>query len=217
MEIHIHHLTKIIRGVTVLDDVSLSLYGGKVYGLQGKNGSGKTMLMRCLCGLILPSSGTISIDGAIIGKDISFPPSVGALIENPSFLEGYTGLQNLSMLASIRGVTDEMQIRDTIASVGLDAGDKRKYRKYSLGMKQRLGIACALMESPKLIILDEPLNALDETGIELVKKAIIARRDQGALIVVSCHDTAELEFLSDEMVYIEQGRVQTDKKPEGLL
>ena len=213
MNIKINHLSKVIKGVTVLDDINLELTSGKIYGLRGKNGSGKTMLMRLLCGLILPSKGSIEIDGEVMGKDISFPRSVGALIENPSFLMEYSGFENLRILASIKGEIDDQQISDTLSAVGLDPNDKRHYRKYSLGMKQRLGIACAVMESPELIILDEPINALDEKGVELVKHIMLTLRDKSALIVVACHDAEELEYLSDEVFNLAEGKLQYGKAP----
>lgn len=144
--IEIKNLNKKIKGAEVLKDINLHLEGGKVYGLKGKNSSGKTMLMRAVCGLILPTGGSITINGEQLGKQISFPRSVGILIENPSFIPGYTGLKNLSVLAAIQKRVGEDEIRETLEKIGLDPDDKRTYRKYSLGMKQRLGIAAAVME-----------------------------------------------------------------------
>lgn len=207
MFIEITSLTKIIHKTAVLNSISLRLESGKIYGLRGKNGSGKTMLMRAICGLIEPTKGTVNINGDILGKDISFPKSVGALIENPSFLSGYTGLKNLQILASIQNRITEEQIEDTLKAVGLDPGDTRKYRKYSLGMKQRLGIAAAIMEKPDLIILDEPINALDEKGVELAQRILHDEKQRGALIIVACHDREELDALSDEIYTIDDGRI----------
>ena len=167
--IEIKNLNKKIKGAEVLKDINLHLEGGKVYGLKGKNGSGKTMLMRAVCGLILPTGGSIAINGEQLGKQISFPRSVGILIENPSFIPGYTGLKNLSVLAAIQKRVGEDEIRETLEKIGLDPDDKRTYRKYSLGMKQRLGIAAAVMENPDIVILDEPINALDESGAKQVR------------------------------------------------
>lgn len=138
------------------------LNDGMIYGIQGENGSGKTMLMRGICGLIKGSEGCITIDGKVIGKDISFPEDIGVLIENPSFIPKYTGYKNLKLVADIQGKVDKEEIIKTLQKVGLKSDDKRTYKKYSLGMKQRLGIACAIMGTPKLIILDEPFNGLDE-------------------------------------------------------
>ena len=155
MKIEIRDLNKKIGKNQILDNISVTLISGKVYGLSGTNGSGKTMLMRALCGLIRPSSGEIRIDNQILGKDISFPPSVGALIEAPSFIPKYTGFKNLKILAAIKNKINNQDIRNTLIQVGLDPDDRRAYRKYSLGMKQRLGIACAVMENPNLILLDK--------------------------------------------------------------
>ena len=151
MYIEMKSLSKTIKGAKVLDGISLKLEGGRVYGLKGKNGSGKTMLMRAMCGLIKPSSGSVLIDGRELGKEISFPPSIGVLIENPAFLTKYTGFKNLKILAGIQNKIDDEKIRQTLQAVGLDPDDKRTYRKYSLGMKQRLGIACAHKKTGRMV------------------------------------------------------------------
>ena len=207
MYIRLKNVTKKIKQDILLDHISLEFRGGKVYGLQGKNGSGKTMLMRAVCGLITLSDGEIDIDGEILHKDISFPRSIGALLENPSFLNGYTGLENLKLLADIQGGIEEKEIRDCLAKVGLDADDKRVYRKYSLGMKQKLGIAAAVMGSPDIVILDEPINAIDEAGVEKVREIFRGLKERGSVIIVACHDREELELLSDEIIKISKGRI----------
>lgn len=207
MYIRLKNVTKKIKQDILLDHISLEFRGGKVYGLQGKNGSGKTMLMRAVCGLITLSDGEIDIDGEILHKDISFPRNIGALLENPSFLNGYTGLENLKLLADIRGRIEEKELRDCLAKVGLDADDKRVYRKYSLGMKQKLGIAAAVMGSPDIVILDEPINAIDEAGVEKVRGILRGLKERGSVIIVACHDREELELLSDEIIKISKGRI----------
>lgn len=207
MYIRLKNVTKKIKQDILLDHISLEFRGGKVYGLQGKNGSGKTMLMRAVCGLITLSDGVIDIDGEILHKDISFPRSIGALLENPSFLNGYTGLENLKLLADIQGGIEEKELRDCLAKVGLDADDKRVYRKYSLGMKQKLGIAAAVMGSPDIVILDEPINAIDEAGVEKVREILRGLKERGSVIIVACHDREELELLSDEIIKISKGRI----------
>lgn len=207
-ELVIRNLSKVIHGATVLNNISLEMESGKVYGLRGKNGSGKTMLMRAICGLIVPSEGEIVINGEQLGKDISFPRSVGALIENPAFIPTYTGFRNLQILASIQGKINEEQIRYTLQEVGLDPEDKRKYKKYSLGMKQRLGIAAAIMERPRLVVLDEPLNALDEKGVEMMHGILRGLKEAGSLILIACHDREELDILADEIFIMEDGRVK---------
>lgn len=213
MKIEVENYTKIIKGVTILDNVTITFESGKCYGLKGKNGSGKTMLMRAVCGLIHPTKGHVSINGEILGKDISFPRSIGILIENPAFISNYTGLKNLELLASIKNEIGTEEIRKTIESVGLEPDDKRKYRKYSLGMKQKLGIAAAFMEKPDIIILDEPINAIDESGVGKVKELIAEAKERGAVIITACHDAEELEELSDEIICISEGRIsENDKK-----
>lgn len=207
MKININNLSKAIRGVTVLDNITLEFDGGKIYGLSGKNGSGKTMLMRAICGLIKPGKGEVLIDNKILGKDFSFPKSIGVLIENPAFIEKYTGFKNLKILASIQNKIDDNQIKAVLSSVGLDPNDKRTYKKYSLGMKQRLGIACAVMENPDIILLDEPINALDESGVKLIKKLLLNIKNKDRIIIVSCHDKDELEFLSDEIFVLSEGKL----------
>ena len=200
-------LVKDIKGHRVIDGISLELSSGKIVGFKGINGSGKTMLMRLISGLISITEGSITIDGKELGKDITFPPSLGILIENPAFLDSYTGFQNLKMLAAIKGEISDEKIAETIALVGLDPTDKKKYRKYSLGMKQRLGIAAAVMESPEIIILDEPTNALDSSGVDMLKAILQKEKERGALIVISCHDLAVLKELSDEIFVLETGKV----------
>lgn len=208
--IEINNLSKQIKGVTVLDRVTMQLQPGTIYGLRGKNGSGKTMLMRCICGLIFPTSGEIRINGKALGKDISFPDSIGVLLESPAFLGEYTGFRNLKNLARLQGGIFDSEIAECIASVGLAPDDKRKYKKYSLGMKQRLGIACALMGKPDIIILDEPMNALDEKGAEQVRQLLLGEKERGALVILACHDREDFEFLTDEVFVVEEGRVRKE-------
>jgi ABC-2 type transport system ATP-binding protein len=207
MIIKLENVTKRIKGVTVLDHISFTFEGGKVYGLQGKNGSGKTMLMRAICGLLTLSEGEISMDGKILHKDMSFPKDTGALLENPSFLNSYTGLENLKLLADLQGGIKREELKECLKKVGLDPEDRRIYRKYSLGMKQKLGIAAAIMGNPKLVILDEPINALDESGVENVRKILAELKQTGAIILVACHDREELELLSDEIIKIAEGKI----------
>ena len=205
MNIKIANVTKEVNGSIVLNDVNMELESGAVYGLLGKNGSGKTMLMRAICGLIRPTSGAIKINGKVIGKDLSFPQSVGMILETPVFLPDKTGYENLRLLASIRGEIGPHEIRATLERVGLDAEDLRKVKKYSLGMRQRLGIACAIMEQPELLLLDEPFNGLDEGGCQTVQEIIREQRGKGGLILLACHDRSELETLSDHIYRVVEG------------
>ena len=198
---------KSFKSAEVLKNINLTLESGKVIGLKGKNGSGKTMLMRAISGLILPTSGKVYINDKELGRHISFPPSIGILIENPSFISNYTGFKNLKILASIQNRISDDEIRDAIRKVGLDPDDKRTFKKYSLGMKQRLGIAAAIMERPDIVILDEPINALDEAGAGLIKGLLDELKANGSLIMIACHDTEELNYLSDEIYEIYDGEI----------
>lgn len=206
-EIVVNEVSKSIYGVPIINSVSMKLVSGNVYGFQGINGSGKTMLMRLICGLIYPTKGEIIIDGKRLGKEITFPQSVGLLLENPAFLDSYTGYENLEMLASIKNIITREEIHEAITSVGLDPLDKRKYKKFSLGMKQRLGIAAAIMEKPDILILDEPTNSLDSSGVSLVKTIIAKERERGAIIILACHDLPVLQDVSDEIFLLEQGKI----------
>ena len=212
MQLECRNVEKTIHGIKVLDQISLTLESGKVYGLWGKNGCGKTMLMRIMCNLIYPTKGTVFVNGKPLRRNEGYPVSVGALIENPAFLDGYTGFQNLSILADIRKRAGEKEIRSALQKVGLDPYDKRKYRKYSLGMKQRLGIACAVMEEPEFIVLDEPINSLDEAGVELVREILKENARKGALIVIACHDREEMLLLADEVFFMVDGRISGHKE-----
>lgn len=198
---------KSFKSAEVLKNINLTLESGKVIGLKGKNGSGKTMLMRAISGLILPTLGKVYINDKELGRHISFPPSIGILIENPSFISNYTGFKNLKILASIQNRISDDEIRDAIRKVGLDPDDKRTFKKYSLGMKQRLGIAAAIMERPDIVILDEPINALDEAGAGLIKGLLDELKANGSLIIIACHDTEELNYLSDEIYEIYDGEI----------
>lgn len=208
--IEVINYTKTIKNSCVLNKVSVNFDYGTVYGLKGTNGAGKTMLMRAICGLITPTSGSVVIDGKILGKQISFPPSVGLLIERPSFIDSLTGIKNLKLISSISNIASDSDICEALTSVGLDPSDKRKYRKYSLGMKQRLGIAAAIMEKPKILILDEPLNALDSDGVDRVVNIVRRFKEHGSAVILTCHDEYELNRMSDVIINIKQGCIVND-------
>ena len=207
MILELRNVTKTIKGVTVIDNISLTMQGGKVYGFQGKNGSGKTMLMRLICGLIKPTIGQVIINSEILGNDISFPRSVGVLIENPAFLPEYTALKNLRLLSDLKEYLSDSELKRVLSDVGLDPEDKMKYRSFSLGMKQKLGIAAAVMGEPELVILDEPINAVDDAGVENIRRILDNLRKKGSLVIVACHDREELELISDEIIKIDAGRI----------
>lgn len=208
MILEINNYYKKIKKDIILEDINIVMESGKIYGLQGKNGSGKTMIMRAVCGLIHATKGSVKIDNKIIGKDISFPPSVGAIIENPGFVDNFSGLLNLISLATIKKSVSEDEIKSEMRRIGLDPDEKKSYKKYSLGMKQKLGIVSAYMEKPDLIILDEPTNALDESSIEVLREILDQEKKRGALIIISCHDSEELRKLTDEIFVIEHGKIK---------
>ena len=191
----------------VLNEISLSMEKGKIYGLQGRNGCGKSMLMRVICGLVLPTSGRVLIDGNELGKELSFPESIGVFIEKPGFLESGSGFRNLSILASIKNQIGSAQIEETLKRVGLEEVMHKKYKKYSLGMKQKLGIAAAIMEHPDIVILDEPANALDEKSECRLWQIVKEEKERGALVIISCHTKEVLEEISDEIFKMDQGRI----------
>lgn len=207
MYISVTHAEKILGKTRVLRDISLSMESGYIYGFQGENGSGKTMLMRMIVGLIHPTRGRVYIDGEELGKKRTFPGNTGMLLENPAFLAPYSGLRNLELLAEISGMTDTDMLKMTMRRVGLNPDNQKKYRKYSLGMKQKLGIAAAIMGQPELLILDEPFNALDRNSAAKVKEIICEERDRGALIIMACHDKSTLEELCDRIIVLENGQI----------
>ena len=208
MNISIEHVTKKIKNATVLKDICLEMKGGTVYGLQGKNGSGKTMLMRAISGLIRPTSGRIVINGEQLHKNISIPRSIGLLLENPSLLPEYDASQNLKLLAKMQGGVPEEEIRQLIRDVGLEDAGHKKVEKYSLGMKQRLGIAAAILGSPDIILLDEPINAIDGEGAEEIRSLILSLKNEKRIIIVACHDKEEMNLLADEIVHLRDGRIE---------
>nr|WP_305137014.1 ABC transporter ATP-binding protein [uncultured Schaedlerella sp.] len=207
MYLEVEEINKKIGVDDVLCEISLSMEKGKIYGLQGKNGCGKSMLMRVICGLILPTSGRIMIDGEELGKELSFPESIGVFIEKPGFLDAYSGFQNLSMLASIKKKIGGREIKQTLKRVGLEDVMHKKYKKYSLGMKQKLGIAAVIMEQPDIVILDEPANALDEKSEQRLWQIVKEEKERGALVIISCHTSEVLEEISDEIFKMDQGQI----------
>lgn len=221
MFVRIENATKVIKGATILDNITIGFEEGKIYGIRGKNGSGKTMLLRLIAGLIIPTSGGVYIGEAKLGKDISFPPSIGVLIENPSFISNYTGFSNLKALASIQHRISDDEINNSIRCVGLDPQDRRPFRKYSLGMKQRLGIACAVMEKPDIVLLDEPYNALDDDAIALTTNIILEQRKRGALVILASHEWEAIRDIVDCAIEMKNGRIagnqpaQTDSLSQG--
>lgn len=212
--LQLEHISKTIRKAQILQDISLRMESGKIYGFQGYNGSGKTMLMRAISGLIRIDEGQILENGRRLGQDMTFLERTGILLEGPAFLGAYTGYQNLKYLADIQKRIGAMEVREALIRVGLDPDDKRKYRKYSLGMKQRLGIAAAIMESNDILLIDEPFNALDVHGVEKVKQILWEEKERGALLILACHERQLLEQFSDEIFVIEKGCIVDHLFPE---
>jgi len=205
--IKIENATKVIKDRAVLDGISLELPRGGVYGFMGINGSGKTMLFRAVAGLIHLSSGSVSVFGRRIGKDCDFPPNLGLSLDSTGFWEDQSALWNLVYLASIRGEAGEPAARDALRRVGLDSDDTRKVSAFSMGMRQRLSIAQAVMERPELLILDEPTNALDVDGIGMVARLIHEERARGCTVLVSCHNEPQVETLFDGTYHLYEGRL----------
>ena len=205
--IKIEHLTKKFGDAVVLDDISMELVPGKIYGLVGRNGSGKTMLMKHILGFVHPTSGKILVDGKEIGKDIDMPQNVGAIIENPGFLPEYSGFKNLKFLAMIRGKIGNEEIKEAIRLVGLDPESKKHVGKYSLGMRQRLGLAQALMENPDILLLDEPLSGLDNDGVQEMHELLMKQKEQGRLLVIASHSKEDIAVLCDEVFRFDKGRM----------
>lgn len=205
--IEIKNLSKIIQGVRILNDININFKEGNIYGIIGTNGSGKSMLFKAICGLINSTDGEIKVFDEVI-KDGKFPRETGVIIETPGFLQHYSGFRNLKILASINNKISDEDIKDTISLVGLNPDDKRPVKKYSLGMKQRLGIAQAIMEKPKLLVLDEPMNALDSSGIDLVRKILLRLKAESVTIVLTSHNNEDIDALCDYIYKMDCGTLK---------
>lgn len=205
--IQLQNVTKRIKENTVLDNVSYTFKSGFVYGLYGQNGSGKTMLLRAISGLINLDSGSIFIDGEKLHDKIEFPPETGIVIENMELLPECSVKRNLQMLAKIKNIADEKDIIFSLERVGLDPDSDKKVKKFSLGMKQRLNIAQAIFENQKIILLDEPTNALDEEAVQLIYKIIREEKSRGATIIVATHHKEDLKEVCDVILKIAEGKI----------
>ena len=203
--IQINELDLTLQKNEILKKVSVHFERGKIHGLIGRNGSGKTMLMKCICGFVKPTSGNVSVNGKIIGKDCDFPESVGLIIETPGFIPYYSGFRNLKLLADLHGKISKSDISKTMEQVGLDPNLKRHVRKYSLGMRQRLGLAQAIMEDPDLLILDEPMNGLDKDGVKDMRKYLLDLKAKGKTILIASHSAEDIEVLCDTVCEMDKG------------
>lgn len=204
----IDKLTKSFKGKTVLEDVNMQLQEGRIYGIVGDNGSGKTVLLKLICGFMKPDSGTVTVNGKVIGKDADFPENTGIIIEAPGFLPNYSGMKNLEYLASIRGKIGKEQIESAMKTVGLDPSSKLRVGKYSLGMKQRLGIAQAIMEDQQLLILDEPMNALDKDAVEEMRKLFLRFKASGKTMLIVSHNEGDISTLCDEVYEFDGAKIK---------
>ncbi|MBF1134495.1 MAG: ABC transporter ATP-binding protein [[Eubacterium] brachy] len=206
-KIQVKNLSKEIKGKYILNNINLSFERGKIYGLYGRNGSGKTMLLRALAGLLIPTEGEIDMDGKILHKDMDFPENVGIIIENTSLLPQFDGFTNLKQLGKIRNVATDEDIDNALDTVGLK-GETKKVKAYSLGMRQRLSIAQAIFEKPELLLLDEPTNALDENYINKVREILLKEKDRGAIVIIASHNKDDLRILADEIISMSDGKAK---------
>lgn len=204
-KIELIHVTKKFGQELVLKEVNLTLEQGRVYGIVGNNGSGKTVLMKCICGFLIPTTGLIQVFGSSIGQDVDFPESLGVIIETPGFLTNLTGRKNLEILAGMRRKIGPAEIQQVLEKVGLDPALKKPVANYSLGMRQRLGIAQAIMEDPKLLILDEPFNGLDKHGVGEIRKLLLELKEEGKTILLASHNEEDIRILCDEVYEMDGG------------
>lgn len=203
--IEVKNVTKKWGSNTVLKSVDLETERSEIIGIIGHNGSGKTVLMKCICGFITPDSGEITVSGKRIGKDIDIPKNIGLIIESPGFLPNFSGFGNLWQLAKIRGKIGKEDVRRVIKKVGLDPDEKKHVGKYSLGMKQRLGIAQAIMENPDILILDEPMNGLDKNGVEDMRELLLQLKVDGKAMIIASHNSVDIDVLCDKVFEINKG------------
>ena len=195
----------------ILKDINVSFEQGKIHGLIGRNGSGKTMLMKCICGFIKPTSGEITVDGKRVGKDVDFPKNMGIIIETPGFIPYYSGYKNLKLLAGLNNRIGKKEIMQSMEQVGLDPKLKRHVRKYSLGMRQRLGLAQAIMENPDLLILDEPFNGLDKDGVKDMREYLLSYKEQGKTILICSHSAEGISVLCETVHEMDKGVIERIK------
>ncbi len=203
--IDVKNISLILQKNDILKNVSVHFERGKIHGIIGRNGSGKTMLMKCICGFVKPNSGEILVGGKRIGKDCDFPDNTGIIIETPGFIPYYSGYKNLKLLADLRGKISSDEIKNAMQKVGLDPNLKRRVGKYSLGMRQRLGLAQAIMENPELLILDEPMNGLDKDGVRDMRQYLLNLKEQGKTILIASHSAEDIDLLCDTVCEMDKG------------
>lgn len=205
MEVRVENVNLIIKKHEILKDISINFEKGRIYGLVGRNGSGKTMLMKCICGFVSVTSGEIWVRNELIGKNMDFPKNMGIIIETPGFIPYYSGMRNLKMLASLNQKIRKEKIAETMELVGLDYAMRRHVGKYSLGMRQRLGIAQAIMENPDILILDEPMNGLDKDGVSDMRALFLNLKKQGKTMIIASHNAEDIDVLCDHVWEMDKG------------
>ena len=205
--IEVKNAVKKYKETIALNDVSINFEKNKITGIIGRNGSGKTVLLRSICGLTKLTSGNIKVDGKVIGKDIEIPKNLGVIIETPGFINEFSGIKNLKILYSLNHKVDKNKLEDVIYQVGLNPKEKKRVSKYSLGMKQRLGIAQAIMEDPNILILDEPTNALDRHGVDEFRHLLLKLKNAGKTIIIASHNSADIELLCDVVYELDGGKI----------
>lgn len=203
--IEVQNVVKRFRDQVVLKNVSISFEKGKIHGIVGRNGSGKTVLFKCICGLMHPEEGVIFVNGKRVGRDVDMPEDIGAIIEAPGFLPNYSGYKNLRFLANIRRKIGKEEILNVLKTVGLDPESRKHVGKYSLGMRQRLGIAQAIMEDPEILILDEPMNGLDNAGVQDIRALLLELKAQGKTILLASHNHEDIAALCDTVHEMDGG------------
>ena len=212
--ISVKNVTKAFKNVLALKNVSFEFEKGKIHGIVGRNGSGKTVLFKCICGLMYPDQGEIIVDGKRIGKDVDMPKNIGSIIEAPGFLLNYSGYKNLSFLANINRKITKDDILAAMEAVGLGQVGKKYVGKYSLGMRQRLGIAQAIMEHPQILILDEPMNGLDNKGVEDIRQLLLQLREEGKTILLASHNMDDISVLCDTVHTMDHGTIVPNNRGE---
>lgn len=205
--VEVTNVSKKYKDRNLVENVSFEVKKGEILGIVGLNGSGKTVLLKCMCGLMEYSSGTIKVNDKIIGKQCEYPSNMGVIIETPGFLPYYSGIKNLEYLASLRKKISKQDIKDVLVKVGLAGEEKKLVAKYSLGMKQRLGIAQAIMDDPEFLILDEPMNGLDKEGIEDVRKLLLEMKAEGKTMIITSHNEEDIKVLCDKVIEMDKGKM----------
>lgn len=205
--INVENVNLTLGKTQILKNITVSFEEGKIHGLIGRNGSGKTMLMKCICGFIKPTSGEITVDGKRVGKDVDFPEDMGIIIETPGFIPYYSGYKNLKLLAGLNNKIGKDEIKKSMEQVGLDPNLRRHVKKYSLGMRQRLGLAQAIMENPKILILDEPFNGLDKDGVKDMRNYLLSYKEQGKTILLCSHSAEDISVLCNTVHEMDKGKI----------